>query len=64
MRSPPAVIAMAAPRYADGSFGDAAIRIYAAPLSSDRRRPAAGGAVVVASSTQQIDAHAGAAAPR
>ena len=49
------VIGDGRPRYADASFGDRGVRIYAAPLSRIGGGAAAGGAVVVASTTQQTD---------
>jgi len=41
--------------YGDGALGDAAIRLYAAPLGELGEGPAAGGAVIVAGTTADID---------
>jgi two-component system OmpR family sensor kinase len=41
--------------YGDGALGDAAIRVYAAPLGELGAGPAAAGAVVVAGTTADID---------
>jgi two-component system, OmpR family, sensor kinase len=49
------VIADGRPRFADASFADNQIRLYAAPLPRVGGGAASGGAVVVASSTQQVD---------